>query len=188
MKFFKVTLLIVAIALVGSTFTADAKSKKRRHTTNKEKTTSKKKGGKRCILKRGQASQCALDMVEYEYGGMMMYPVSRVRVERENGKVVLFTQGTCTEEQKFVLSDGEQLLKEALAIIEEENMLDYGVSYEVPPGMEPLDGYAWSFKAQLAGGRSVDSRGRNADPGGDGLGKIRKLLFDRAHKLLGLDY
>ncbi|MBR5117560.1 MAG: hypothetical protein IK100_02800 [Muribaculaceae bacterium] len=181
MKFLKVTVLIVAIALLGSTFTLEAKSKKRRHTTKKEKTMSKKK-------KSTKAQQCALDMVEYEYGGMMMYPVSRVRVERENGKVVLFTQGTRTEEQKFVLNDGEQLLKEALAIIEEENMLDYGVSYDVPPEMQPLDGYAWWFKAQLADGRSVDSRGRNADPGGEGLSKMRKLLFDRAHKLLGLDY
>lgn len=182
MKIFKITILVIVLAMLGGTFNVEAKSKKRRSKARKEKTVKNKKTVK------AKEEQCILDMVEYEYGGMMMYPVSRVRVERENGKVVLFTQGTRTEEQKFVLSDGEQLLKEALAIIEEENMLDYGVSYEVPPGMEPLDGYAWSFKAQLAGGRSVDSRGRNADPGGEGLGKIRKLLFDRAHKLLGLDY
>lgn len=181
MKFLKVTVLIVAIALLGGTFTLEAKSKKRRHTTKKEKTMPKKKKSKK-------AQQCALDMVEYEYGGMMMYPVSRVRVERQNGKVVLFTQGTRTEEQKFVLNDGEQLLKEALAIIEEENMLDYGVSYDVPPEMQPLDGYAWWFSAKLADGRSVTSRGRNAGPEGHGLGKMQKLLFDRAHKLIGIEY
>ncbi len=180
MKIFKITVMIVVLALLGGTFSVEAKSKKRRSKTKKEKTMPKKKSAK--------AEQCILDMVEYEYGGMRMYPVSKVRVERKDGKVVLVSKGTVTEEEEFVLDDGEQLLKEALKIIEEEKMLDYGVSYDVPPEMQPLDGYAWWFSAKLADGRSVTSRGRNAGPEGQGLGKMQKLLFGRAHKLLGIKY
>lgn len=181
MKFFKITMLVVALALLGSTFTVEAKAKKRRSKTKKEKTMPNKK-------KSAKTEQCLLDMVEYEYGGMRMYPVSKVRVERKDGKVVLVSKGTVTDEEEFVLDDGEQLLKEALKIIEEEKMLDYGVSYDVPPEMQPLDGYAWWFSAKLADGRSVTSRGRNAGPEGDGLGKMHKLLFDRALKLKGINY
>lgn len=178
MKIFKITVLIVVLALLGGTFSVEAKSKKRRSKTKKEKTMPKKKSAK--------AEQCILDMVEYEYGDMRMYPVSKVRVERKDGKVVLVSKGTVTDEKEFVLADGEQLLKDALAIIEEEKMLDYGVSYE--PYEHPLDGYAWSFSAKLADGRSVTSRGRNAGPEGQGLGKMRRLLFERAQKLMGINY
>lgn len=178
MKIFKIAIMVVAIALLGSTFTVDAKVKKRRTATKKEKTTTKKKNK--------VVQNCALDMVEYQYQGMMMQPVAEVRLERKNGKVVLAVRGTTTDEKEFVLNDGEQLLKEALTIINEEKMLDYGVSYE--PDMQPLDGYAWSFAARLADGRSVSSHGHNAGPGGKGLDRIQDLLFDRARKLLGMDY
>lgn len=177
MKIFKIAIMVVAIALLGSTFTVDAKVKKRR-IAKKEKTTSKKKNK--------VVQKCALDMVEYQYQGMMMQPVAEVRLERKNGKVVLAVRGTTTDEKEFVLNDGEQLLKEALTIINEEKMLDYGVSYE--PDIQPLDGYAWSFAARLADGRSVSSHGYNAEPGGKGLDRIQDLLFDRARKLLGMDY
>ncbi len=183
MKIFKITILVIVLAMVGGTFTVDAKVKKRRNTTKKEKTITNKKNGKNMNAK---SRQCGLDMVEYQYQGMMMQPVAEVRLERKNGKVVFAVRGTTTEEKEFVLDDGDQLLKEALAIIEEEKMLDYGVSYE--PEMQPLDGYAWSFSARLADGRSVSSRGHNAEPGGDGLSKMQKLLFGRAYKLLGMDY
>ena len=177
MKIFKITVLVVALALLGSTFSVEAKSKKRRSTIKKEKTMPKKQ--------ITNATRCALDMVEYSYGGMRMYPVSRVLVERRDGKIVLISQGTVTDEKEFVIDDGEQLLTDALAIIEEEKMLDYGVSYE--PIEHPLDGYAWSFSAKLADGRSITSRGRNASPEGEGLHKMEKLLFGRARKLIGLD-
>ena len=180
MKILKISFLVIALALLGSTFTVEAKVKKRRSKTKKEKTMPMKKTAK--------TEQCILDMVEYQHQSMMMQPVAEVRLERKNGKVVLATRGTNTEEKEFVLDDGEQLLKEALAIIEEEKMLDYGVSYDVPPEMQPLDGYAWWFSAKLADGRSVTSRGRNAGPEGDGLGKMHKLLFDRALKLKGINY
>ena len=179
MKFFKITVLIIVLALVGSTFTVDAKVKKRRSTTKKEKVMMQKNNDVK-------TEKCGLDMVEYEYSNMMICPVSNVRVERKNGKVVLVTRGTNTDEKEFVIEDGEQLLKQALEIIEQEKMLDYAVSYK--PVMQPLDGYAWWFKAQLADGRSVSSHGSIAGPGGDGLNKMQSLLFDRAYKLLSIDF
>ena len=181
MKIFKITILVLVLAMLGGPFTVEAK-KKRRTTTKKEKTIKNKKNSKSMESK---GEKCVLDMVEYQHQGMMMQPVAEVRLEHKNGKVVLATRGTTTEEKEFVLDDGEQLLKEALAIIEEEKMLDYGVSYE--PEIQPLDGYAWSFAARLADGRSVSSHGHNAEPGGEGLNKIQKLLFSRARKLLGWD-
>ena len=181
MKSFRIMMLVVAMALVGSTFTIEAKAKKRRSTTKKEKTMPKKK-------KNTKSERCMLDMVEYQHQTMMMQPVAEVRLERKNGNVVLATRGTNTNEKEFVLDDGEQLLKEALAIIEEEKMLDYRTSYELPPEMQPLDGYSWSFSARLADGRSISTNGYNAGPGGEGLGKMQKLLFKRASKLLGIEY
>lgn len=179
MKFFKVIILVVVLAMLGGAFTADAKVKKRRHTTKKEKTMPKE---------TVKVSKCALDMVEYQYQGMRMIPVAKVCLERKDNKVVLVVASTRGEESKFVLNDGEELLKEALAIIEQEKMLDYGISYELPPEMQPLDGYMWSFAARMADGRSVSSRGHNAGPGGEGLSKIRALLFNRAYKELKMDF
>lgn len=179
MKFSKVTILVVVLAVLGGAFTADAKVKKRRSITKKEKTMPKK---------AAKVSKCALDMVEYQNQGMMMTPVAKVSLERKDNKVVLVVASTRGEESKFVLDDGEQLLKEALAIIEQEKMLDYSSSYELPPEMRPLDGYMWSFSARLADGRSVSSSGHNAGPGGEGLDKIHALLFDRAYKELKIDF
>lgn len=178
MKTFKILLLVVVLAMLGNTVTVEAKVKKRRSTTKKEKVMSKTK-------KTAQAQQCALDMVEVRYGGMMLSSVEQVRVERKNGKVVFAVKGSRTDEKEFVIDDGELILKEALAIIEQEKMLNYAKRYELPPEMQPLDGYAWSFAAKLADGRSVESSGSNAHPG-EGLGKLRNLLFDRAYKQLGL--
>ena len=182
MKVFKITVLVLALALLGGTFTVEAK-KKRRHTTKKEKTVKNKNSNKKM---KAETEKCGLEMVEYQHQAMMIQPVAEVRLERKNGKVVFAVRGTNTEEKEFVLDDGEQLLKDALAIIEEENMLDYGVSYE--PEIQPLDGYAWSFSARLSDGRSVSSQGHNAGPGGEGLGKMQELLFGRAYKLLGIDF
>lgn len=182
MKIFKITILVVALAVLGGTFTVDAKAKKRRSTVKKEKVVKKSK------KKTVKAITCGLDMVQCRFQGMRMEPVSQVRVERKNGKVVLAVKGTITEEKEFVLDDGEQILKDALAIIEQEKMLDYAASYELPPELQPLDGYSWSFDAKLADGRSVDSYGHNASPGGDGLEKIRELLYKRAYKELGIDF
>lgn len=184
MKIFKITVLVIAIALLGGSFTVEAKKKKHRSTTKKEKTVKNKKNSKSMETK---GEKCGLEMVEYQHQSMMMQPVAEVRLERKNGKVVLATRGTNTEEKEFILDDGEQLLKDALAIIEEEKMLDYGISYELPPDMQPLDGYAWSFSARLADGRSISTHGHNASPGGEGLGKMQELLFRRAWKLMGID-
>ena len=42
MKIFKITVLVVALAMLGSAFTVDAKVKKRRSTIKKEKVMKKK--------------------------------------------------------------------------------------------------------------------------------------------------
>jgi hypothetical protein len=186
MKIFKVAVLVVAFALLGSTFTVDAKVKKRRRTIKKEKIMQKPKKAVECN-QTVKNEQCALDMVEYMFQGMRMSPLAQVRVERKDDKVVLVIKGTTTDEREIVIDDGEQLLKDALAIIEEEKMLDYAVSYAPATKERILDGYRWEFKAKLADGRSVSSRGSNAGPGGEGLNKIRKLLHDRAQKELKMD-
>ncbi|MBR5087259.1 MAG: hypothetical protein IKX31_09675 [Muribaculaceae bacterium] len=180
MKIFKITILIMVLAILGSTFTVDAKKRKRRATVKKEKQVQQKE-------KNEKVQHCGLDMVEYNYQGMMMSPFANMRVERKDNKVVFILKGTTTEEKEFVIDDGEQILKEALKIIEEEKMLDYGVSYSLDPSIQVLDGYSWEFSAKLADGRSVSSRGRNAEPSGNGLNRISALLYERAQKLLGMD-
>lgn len=178
MKHYRFILVVIVLALLGGTITVEAKARKRRSTPRRERTKPKEN--------TNNAQKCALDMVEYHYQAMRMEPVAEVRLERKGDKVVLVAKGTISEETEYVLEDGEELLKEALAIIEAENMLNYGVSYE--PTIQPLDGYAWWFSARLADGRSVSSHGHNAQPEGEGLGKMHRLLFDRALKLMGIEY
>ena len=188
MKIFKITVLVVALAMLGSAFTVDAKVKKRRSTIKKEKVMKKKAKCSKEKPKCTQAEQCGLDMVEYCNQGMMMTPVAMMRVERKDGKVVLVIKGTTTDEKEFLIADGEHILKEALEIIEQEKMLNYASSYSLKTSERILDGESWSFRAKLADGRSVSSRGSNAWPGGDGLNRISKLLYERAYKELGIDY
>lgn len=114
----------------------------------------------------------------------MMMPVSNVRVERKNGKVIMAMSGTVGDEKEQAIADGEDILKQALEIIEQEKMMDYASSYSLDPSMKVLDGSSWSFAARLADGRYVSSHGSNAEPNGDGLSRMQKLLFDRAMKLL----
>lgn len=178
MRFFQVTIMVVVLALMGSAASADAKVKKRRTTVKKERTMQSKSKAK---------ATCMLEMVHYMWQGMMMYPVADVRVERRDGKVVLTTRGTVGEEKEFVLKDGEQLLQQALKIIERNRMLDYSSSYELSSEFQVLDGYAWEFGARLTDGRKVSSRGSNAEPDGDGLADMQDLLFNRAKKELGID-
>ena len=186
MRIFKITVLVIVLAMLGSTFTIDAKVKKRRSTTKKEKTFKNKKTNKSVKAKN---EQCILDMVEYGRFGMRSRSndVEQVRIERKNGKVVIITGGREADEREYIIDDGEQILKQALEIIEQENMLGYAANYYPDPNEIIHDGWSWTFKAQLADGRSVSSKGRNAGPDGldgEGLIKMRKLLFDRVDKLL----
>ncbi len=184
MKFLKFIVIVVALAMLGSTFTVDAKAKKRRSTVKKEKQMKAKTKCTSIKSKCTQTDQCSLDMVEYCNQGMMMTPVAQMRVERKDGNVVFVIKGTTTEEKEYVIDDGEQILKDALKIIEEEKMLEYKSSYSLKASERVLDGETWSFRAKLADGRSVSSHGSNAWPGGDGLSRIGKLLYDRAYELL----
>ena len=180
MKILKITLLALALALAGSSITTEAKVRKQRNTTRKEKKAQPKKKA------RGKTStpNCGLDMVEYSWQGMMMIPVANVRVERKNGKVIMAMSGTVGDEKEQAIADGEEILKQALEIIEQEKMLDYALSYSLDPSMRVLDGSSWSFAARLADGRHVSSRGSNAEPSGNGLSRMQKLLFGRAMKLI----
>lgn len=184
MKFLKFIVIVVALAMLGSTFTVDAKVKKLRSTVKKEK---QMKAKTKCTSIKSNCTkteQCSLDLVEYCNQGMMMTPVAQMRVERKDSNVVFVIKGTTTEEKEYVIDDGEQILKDALKIIEEEKMLEYKSSYSLKASERVLDGETWSFRAKLADGRSVSSHGSNAWPGGDGLSRIGKLLYDRAYELL----
>jgi len=180
MKLLRFALIVVTFALLGSAVTAEAKVRKRRNTSRNQRTMQHNN-------KSAKAQKCGLDMVQYSWQGMMMYPVSDVSVERKAGKVVMTVRGTVGDEKEFVLADGEQLLKAALEIINRERMLDYGVSYQLNSEFQVLDGYSWSFSARLADGRKVSSHGSNAEPDGDGLASIQDLLFGRARKELGIE-
>ena len=179
MKIFKITILVVALALLGGTFTVDAKAKKRR-STKKEK---------QIVKKDIKDNQSVLYMVECGKQGMEMSPISQVRVERKDGKVVCVIKGTRTSEIEYLIPDGDEILRDALEIIEQEKMFDYESEYEPDPNNLLSDGFSWSFKAKLADGRSVSSKGHNAGPDGlysEGAEKLTKLLFERARKC-GLD-
>lgn len=169
------TLKIIGIALVFvmaiGAFSSQARTKKKYSAIKKEK-------------KANKMPTCNLEMVEYSFQGMMIERVSRVRVERIDGKVVLNAKGTNSNNEKYNVPDGDDLLKEAEKIILEENMLDYASSYKLDPGMRVLDGSSWSFSARFTDGRSVSSSGQNAEPDGNGLAKIHMLLFEKAVELI----
>ena len=182
MNIFRITILVVVLAMLGSTFSVEAKVKKRRSTAKKEKVMKKTK--KVTKTQQSQDQQCGLDMVEYCSQGMRMSPVAQMRVERKDGKVVFAIKGTTTDEKEYVIDDGEQILKEALEIIEQEKMLEYQSSYSRKTSGRILDGEKWSFEAKLADGRSLSTHGSNAYPDGKGLNRMSKLLYERAYKLL----
>ncbi len=185
MNIFRITILVVVLAMLGSTFSVEAKVKKRRSTAKKEKVMKKtKKVTKTQQPQQPQDQQCGLDMVEYCSQGMRMSPVAQMRVERKDGKVVFAIKGTTTDEKEYVIDDGEQILKEALEIIEQEKMLEYQSSYSRKTSGRILDGEKWSFEAKLADGRSLSTHGSNAYPDGKGLNRMSKLLYERAYKLL----
>ena len=113
MKHYRFILVVIVLALLGGTITVDAKARKRRSTPRRERTKPREN--------TNNVQKCALDMVEYHYQAMRMEPVAEVRLERKGDKVVLVAKGTISEETEYVLEDGEELLKEALAIIEKHD-------------------------------------------------------------------
>lgn len=173
------TLKIIGIAMAFvmaiGVFSSQARTKKKYRTIKKEKKVNK-------------MPSCALEMVESGFQGMRLERVATVRVERVDGKVVLTAKGSVSEEEKFTIPDGEELLKEAEKIILEEKMLEYGVSYSLDPSIEILDGSSWHFDARFTDGRSVSSHGHNAEPNGNGLPRMRTLLLNKAIELMNVKY
>ena len=189
------------MALLGGTFNAEAKSKKRRSYIKKERST---KVADQTAKQEEPMNEVFLKVVEYNYRGMRMVPLSDIRLERRDGAVVMITKGTVTKAREFVLDDGEQLLKDILDIIEQEKMLDEkeanegkSVSKEddsdIPHRQDPpgrvLDGESWSLLAILSDKRWVSRSGgslskKTRDAGTD---KIVKLLTKRAQELMNTD-
>lgn len=131
------------------------------------------------VMKPAAKNLSTLEKVTYSYQGMMMEPVRYVELARKaDGKVHFIIN----EDKDYTPADGEELMMKAEKIILEEKMLDYARHYAPP--MQPLDGYSWHFSAKFADGRSVNSGGSNAQPGGEGLSKMGSLLKDRGFQLL----
>lgn len=118
-----------------------------------------------------QMPQGELLELEYKRSGTMAGYAYYVRVERtDNGDVVLRAmQESYGPLYEKTLTTEE--LQGFVQIIEEEQMYDYGYSYE--PEFDVLDGYAWGFTARFAD-TAIISHGSNAGPSGDGLRRIRE--------------
>ena len=121
--------------------------------------------------------------VDYHYQGMAMEMIGSPRLQRQTDGRALLSFELYGQERQFEVSD--TLLAAARAIIEEERMYEYGVSYDlVMDGAMILDGYSWSFGATFLAADStqvrLSSHGSNAEPDGDGLNRLRRLLTDAA--------
>lgn len=123
-----------------------------------------------------------LTMVSYNYQGMRMMLVSSPTVTLcDDGKTML-TFSKYTEERSFEVSD--TILDAARKIIEEEEMYKYASRYDNMFNNMILDGYSWSFSALFDSGQKIYSGGRNAEPRGEGLNRIGRLLNDVGMKCL----
>ena len=128
--------------------------------------------------------QSKLLRVEYNYSGMMMEPFYNIELYRnEEGKGPQLKFETQRQEYSFEVSD--TLFDAARRIIEEEKMYEYGVSYELASDIQVLDGYAWRFYARFENKEeNIDSRGHQVSPNGNGLNRMRQLLYDAAEKCM----
>ena len=123
-----------------------------------------------------------LTMVSYNYQGMRMMLVSSPTVTLgEDGKTIM-TFSKYTEDRSFEVSD--TILDAARKIIEEEKMYNYASRYDNKFNDMILDGYSWNFSAKFDSGETIYSGGRNAQPDGDGLHRIGRLLSDAGMKCL----
>ena len=122
-----------------------------------------------------------LTYVTYSFQGMAMEMVRNMELQRVDGKAQLsfdFWQ----DKRQYAVDDS--LLTAARKIIEEEEMYNYDTSYSPNFDGRILDGYSWSFDAKFEGGERISSHGRNAEPSGNGLQRMYKLLRDAAMKEL----
>ena len=120
--------------------------------------------------------------VSYHYQGMAREMIEQPRLSRMNGKPMLEFD-FYGEKKQFEVSD--TLFDAARTIIEEERMYEYSTSYSLQMNNERiLDGYSWSFDATFLNPDStrerLSSHGRNAEPDGNGLSRMRQLLHNTA--------
>ena len=163
-------LALVTMVLAG--LLAGCKSHKAPSTDDGELT---EKGDKEM---KNTMPQGRLLSVSYNYQGMMMESIRNKELTRKDGTPTIKFEFV-GEERQFTVSD--TLFDAARAIIEEEQMYNYRGYYSLGKmGLEVLDGYNWSFDATFEGDESISSGGSNNSPGGDGLHRIDKLLFDTA--------
>ena len=118
-----------------------------------------------------------LTYVTYSYQGMAMEMVRDMELSLVDGKAQLSFE-FWQDKRQYAVDDS--LLTAALKIIEEEAMYNYATSYSPNFDGMILDGYSWSFEATFEGGERIWSHGKNAEPRGDGLQRIYKLLREAA--------
>lgn len=122
-----------------------------------------------------------LNRVTYSYQGMAMEPFRDFDLRRNaDGTGCMLSFKIRLEEMSYEVSD--TLLDAARRIIEEERMYEYATFYSFKSDARVLDGYHWDFDAYFEGGEKILSGGRHVSPKGDGLNKIRKLLYHAAEQ------
>ena len=117
--------------------------------------------------------------VSYNFQGMRRELFRDMELTRVDGKPVIRFEGPYGKREYAV---GDSLFDKARTIIEEEKMYEYGTSYAPMIKERLLDGYSWNFSATFEGDEHIYSKGSNAEPDGDGLNKIHRLLFDTCNK------
>ena len=124
--------------------------------------------------------------VSFFYQGMMMEELGNFDLHREaDGKTAVLSFRHYSDEVSHEVSD--TLFDAARRIIEEEKMYEYASSYKLEMKEMILDGYSWGFDADFEGDEHIASGGSNVSPRGDGLNKIRNLLYEAAKRVVEAD-
>lgn len=124
--------------------------------------------------------------VRYYYQGMMMEEFGHFDLQRQtDGKTAKLTFRHFSNEEACEVSD--TLFEAARRIIEQEKMYEYASDYSLKMKERILDGYSWSFDADFEGDEHISSGGSNVSPNGNGLNKIRNLLYDAAKRVAKSD-
>lgn len=124
--------------------------------------------------------------VTYFYQGMMMEELGNFNLHREAvGKTAVLSFRHYGDEVSCEVSD--TLFDAARRIIEDEKMYEYAPSYTLNMKERILDGYSWGFDADFEGDEHIASGGSNVSPRGDGLNKIRNLLYEAARRAVETD-
>jgi len=136
---------------------------------------------------RAQMPEGRLLSIEYVRSGMMAgYEYHGLLETTDNGDVLLTSMTEKFGEASRLKVD-EQTLQRFRDIIKEEQIYNYARDYSPP--FEVLDGYGWHLYIRFEGGKSIESSGHNATPGGEGLTRLRSLMTElvKSEKAVRLD-